>query len=190
MSPTSSPVNSASDVDVAVVGAGISGLVTATRLIEAGLTCAVLESRDRVGGRLLTHHSPAGRFDLGATWFFPGEPRVAALIEELGVPTHAQHLSGDAMYHVPGGAQRMDGNPIDVVSGRFSHGAASLAERLADRLGDAVSLRTPVREIDPEPASAIRGSEGGNVLFAVALGALVLALGALPFVLARRRVLR
>lgn len=146
--PTSSPSGIASDLDVAVVGGGISGLVTATRLIGAGLTCAVLESRDRVGGRLLTHHSPAGCFDLGATWFWPGEPRIAALIDEVQLPTHAHHLAGDAMYHVPGGAQRIDGNPIDVVSGRFTHGAASLAERLAARLGDAVSLRTPVHAID------------------------------------------
>jgi monoamine oxidase len=147
-SSAASASSAASDVDVVVVGAGISGLVTATRLIEAGITCAVLESQNRVGGRLFTHRSPAGRFDLGATWFWPGESRVASLIDELQVPTHAHHLAGDAMYHVPGGAQRIDGNPMDVVSGRFSDGAASLAERLAAPLGDAVSLRTPVQEID------------------------------------------
>ncbi len=137
-----------SDVDVVVVGAGISGLFAATRLRGAGLTCAVLESRDRVGGRLLSHDCPAGRFDLGATWFFPGESRISALIDEFDVATHAQYLAGDAMYHLPGGARRIDGNPIDVPSGRFRHGAASLADRLAEGLGDAVSLRTPVHEID------------------------------------------
>jgi monoamine oxidase len=140
-------VRNRGEVDAAVVGGGISGLFAATRLSEAGLTCAVLESRDRVGGRLLTHHSPAGHFDLGATWFFPGESRVAALIEEFNVSTHFQHIAGDALYHVRGGAQRLDGNPIDVVSGRFTHGAATLTERLATRLGDALSLRTPVHEI-------------------------------------------
>jgi monoamine oxidase len=137
-----------SRVDVAIVGGGIAGLVAATRLTEAGVSCTVLESQDRVGGRLLSHISSAGRFDLGATWYWPGETRVAALIDELQIPTHAQHLAGDAMYHVPGRAQRIDGNPIDVVSGRFSDGASSLAERLADRLGDTVSLRTTVHEID------------------------------------------
>ncbi|MEX0846281.1 MAG: FAD-dependent oxidoreductase [Ilumatobacteraceae bacterium] len=137
-----------SDVDVAVIGGGIAGLVAATRLIEAGLRCAVLERHDRVGGRLLTHHSPTGSFDLGATWYWPGESRVAALIDELHVPTHAHHLAGDAMYHVPGGAQRLDGNPIDVTSGRFTQGSAGLAERLAERLGDAIALRTAVHRID------------------------------------------
>jgi monoamine oxidase len=141
------------DVDVVVVGAGIAGLVAANRLVDAGLTCVVLESRDRVGGRLLTHDSAAGCFDLGATWFWPGERRVAALIDDVGVATHSQHLGGDAIYHADTGARRLAGNPIDTPSGRFSHGAASLAERLAARLGDAVMLDTPVHEIDH------RGSE-------------------------------
>lgn len=137
------------DVDVVVVGGGIAGLVAATRLIDAGLTCLVLESRDRIGGRLLTHDSAAGRLDLGATWFWPGEHRVEALIGELGVATHSQHLAGDAMYHAAAaGAQRIAGNPIDVASGRFSSGAASLADRLAAGIGDAVLLRAAVHRID------------------------------------------
>jgi monoamine oxidase len=138
----------ATDVDVVVVGAGIAGLVAATRLIAAGKTCVVLESRNRPGGRLLTHHTPAGHFDLGATWFWPGEQRLAALIDDLRVATHSQHLAGDAMYHVPSGARRLAGNPIDVTSGRFSDGAASLADGLAARLGDAVMLETTVHDVD------------------------------------------
>jgi monoamine oxidase len=35
-----------------------------------------------------------------------------------------------------------------VVSGRFSHGAASLTDRLAQRLGDAISLETTVHHIE------------------------------------------
>ena len=39
---------------------------------------------------------------IGATWFWPGETRVAALITELRVPVHAHPL---------------DGNLIDIDSG-------------------------------------------------------------------------
>ena len=145
--PTDASTNT-SNVDVVVVGAGISGLVTATRLVAAGLTCVVLESSARVGGRLLTHHHPSGPLDLGATWFWPGEQRVAALIAELNIPTHAQHIDGDAVYHAPGGVQRLDGNPIDVVAGRFSSGAASITDTLAERLGERVWLTAPVHRID------------------------------------------
>lgn len=169
------------DVDVAVVGGGIAGLFAAARLVDAGLRCLVLESRDRVGGRLLTHDTPVGPLDLGATWFWHGEQRVADLVAELDVPTHPQHVTGDAMYHVPGGAQRIDGNPIDVESGRFSDGAASLAERLAARLGDRVVLRTPVHAID---------HSGGAVVIHHARGRLVarVVVLALPPSLAVQRI--
>jgi len=43
--------------DVAVVGAGVNGLVTATLLARAGLKVLVLERNDRVGGGALLSHS-------------------------------------------------------------------------------------------------------------------------------------
>nr|MDT0526641.1 FAD-dependent oxidoreductase [Streptomyces sp. DSM 41633] len=42
------------DVDCCVVGAGFAGLAAAVRLKQAGRSVAVLEARDRVGGRTFT----------------------------------------------------------------------------------------------------------------------------------------
>ncbi len=115
-------------VDVVVVGAGIGGLAAARALCRHGRRVAVLEARDRVGGRLLSTESD---LDLGATWFWDNEPRVSALAVDLGLTVHRQHIDGDALFHAPGGAQRIDGNPIDVPSNRIVGGMWRLAEGLA-----------------------------------------------------------
>lgn len=144
--------------DVLIVGAGISGLAAARSLVgsdsggasDSDIDVVVIEARDRVGGRLLS--TPAGddrRLDLGATWFWPGEARIAALIADLAVEVFPHYLDGDAMYHEPGRPQRLDGNPIDVPSGRFAQGADSLAAAVAAELpAGTVRLNEVVRTID------------------------------------------
>ncbi len=131
-------------LDAIVVGAGISGLAVARDLVAAGRSVVVLEARDRVGGRL----DSVDGLDLGATWFWPNEPRIRQLISDLGVPVHEQHLAGDAVYQDPSGVQRLQGNPIDVRSGRFVHGADSLPRAIARELPDgALRLDTVVTGI-------------------------------------------
>lgn len=136
-------------LDVVVVGAGIAGLAAARELTAAAASVQVMESRDRVGGRLLSSRGSDGsRLDLGATWFWPGETRVERLVGELGVHTHAQYLAGDAMFHSPDGSQRVGGNPLDVASSRFVDGAESLAEAVAAQLDEGVvALGRAVRSI-------------------------------------------
>ena len=48
------------DVDVCVVGDGYAGLTAARRLSQTGKSVVVLEARDRVGGRIWTHHLSDG----------------------------------------------------------------------------------------------------------------------------------
>lgn len=126
---------SANGTDVVIIGAGVAGLAVATSLHERGVDVRTFEARQRVGGRLLSS-APSGqrRLDLGATWFWPNERRVRALVDRLGVDVFSEHPFGDALYHAPGGTERLDGNPLDAVSFRFGHGADSLALALADRL--------------------------------------------------------
>jgi monoamine oxidase len=103
-------VTGAPERDVVIVGAGITGLALATRLVEAGADVVVLEARDRVGGRLLSVPAGDGAADLGASWFWADETRVHALVRRLDLPVHAQHLAGDALFQVSDGVQRLQGN--------------------------------------------------------------------------------
>ena len=117
------------------MGAGIAGLVAADALSRHGATVLLHEARDRVGGRLHSAATPGGAIDLGATWFWPDEPLVHALADQLGLATFAQHVHGDALFEAGGGGpRRLDGNPIDTPSARFTDGAQGLARALASRL--------------------------------------------------------
>jgi monoamine oxidase len=85
--------------DVVVVGAGLAGLTAARALTAAGRNVVVLEARDRVGGRTLSHPLPGGHVaDLGGTWIGPTQNAVAALAAELGLETFAQVDEGNAVY--------------------------------------------------------------------------------------------
>jgi len=136
---------------VVVVGAGVAGLSVTAALVAAGLDVRCLEATGRVGGRLLSLDVAGGSLDLGATWFWAGERRVARLVEHLGVTTFPQHIAGDAMYEDGRGIRRLDGNPIDVPAYRYLAGAQSLADGLAGGLPPgAVTLSSPVTSISAD----------------------------------------
>jgi monoamine oxidase len=63
-------------MDVVVVGAGIAGLAAARSLSAGGLKVAILEARDRIGGRVCTLRPPESPapIELGAE-FVHGKPR-------------------------------------------------------------------------------------------------------------------
>lgn len=83
-------------VDVVVVGAGLAGLAAARDLRRAGRTVAVVEARDRVGGRIVNHTWDDGSVvEIGGQWVGPGQDRMYALAEELGVATFPTYDTGE-----------------------------------------------------------------------------------------------
>ena len=67
------------DVDFCVVGAAFAELTAALRLKQAGRSVALLEARDRVGGRTYTEVLPDGTWvDRGGAWIGPGQDRIYA----------------------------------------------------------------------------------------------------------------
>jgi len=83
------------DVDVCVVGAGYAGLTAARRLTQAGRSVAVLEARDRVGGRIWTYRLDDGTpIDRGGGWLAPKHEVMFGLARETGVSTYKTYVAG------------------------------------------------------------------------------------------------
>lgn len=84
---------------VVIIGAGLSGLRAASLLTARGISCRILEAKERTGGRVLSEEVAGrpelGKFDMGPTWFWPQyEPAIAELVNELGLETFVQYNQG------------------------------------------------------------------------------------------------
>ena len=75
--------------DVAIVGGGLAGLRCAEALTStaaSGLDVVVLEARDRVGGRVFSHHFSDGQTcERGAEFIDSNHAEVIALASRLGL---------------------------------------------------------------------------------------------------------
>jgi len=87
-------------LDVVIIGAGLSGLTSARDLQAAGCeSFAVLEARDRVGGRTLNHDLGNGVIsEAGGQWIGPGQTSIADLARQLDVATFPTYYKGKAVY--------------------------------------------------------------------------------------------
>jgi monoamine oxidase len=99
-------------VDVVVVGAGLAGLVAARELERKGQSVALLEARDRVGGRTLNRKIRGGEVvEIGGQWVGPADQqaRIQALIDELGLKTFKTYIEGENVYFRDGVRQTYAG---------------------------------------------------------------------------------
>lgn len=132
---------------IAIIGAGLSGLYAAYLLEKQGIDYVLLESRERIGGRIhsvaadgqsaMDMKATSDRFDLGPSWFWPGyQPQLGQLVEELNLEYFAQFEDGDMVIErSPNTAPiRMQGYVSSPTSMRLVGGMAALTEALYQRL--------------------------------------------------------
>ena len=130
------------EVEVAIVGAGLSGLRAARALVDAGREVVVLEARDRVGGRLLNAELGDGvQVDLGGQWVGVDHSRVQGLAGELEIGIFPQHGAGRNLLDVAGKRRRYRGT-IPRLGPRVLW-EVFLARRRIDRLARTVGSERP-----------------------------------------------
>lgn len=153
------------NVEIAVIGAGLSGLALAHALRSNGRDVVVLEARDRAGGRILSQDG----YDLGPAWIWPHNRRMLALVAQLGLRTFPQHSLGRLVFEDPQGVVRRDLDFATMGGAlRVEGGLAKITDALARELRGALRLEHAVERLVeddsavtvsvpwPRPARAIR----------------------------------
>ncbi len=126
--------------DTVIVGGGVTGLVAAWRLAEAGQDVVVLEARERIGGRLRSEEHDGSLFEIGGQWVSPDQDALVGLLDELGLETYPRFREGESLYVAGDGAvRRFTGEDLPV-----GPDTAAAIERLTKTLDDLTA------EIDPD----------------------------------------
>ena len=130
------------DADVCVVGAGYAGLTAARRLSQGGRTVVVLEARERVGGRIWTHHlSDGSPVDRGGAWLAPKHDAIFGLAREVGASTYKTWVKGAHLLIDGGRTRRYTGlipkiSPLAIIT-------IALAQAKLDRMAKHVPVDAP-----------------------------------------------
>lgn len=99
------------EFDVLICGAGISGLYCAKKILEDAarlerdITVGIIESSDRIGGRIRTRRFPefpGTPVELGPMRYLENHHLVSSLVAEYSLETHPFISGSDSMYFLRG----------------------------------------------------------------------------------------
>lgn len=135
---------------IIIIGAGLSGLLTAYRLKREGIPFKILEARKRIGGRIHTIYGSGDTpVEMGATWFGNQHQHLIALLKELGIYYFEQYMDGTVFYQPSSNSPAQSIQiPSQPPSYRISGGSSHLINTLYDALNpDDVYLNQSVTGI-------------------------------------------
>ncbi|PXW68698.1 flavin-dependent amine oxidoreductase [Loktanella sp. PT4BL] len=144
-----------------IIGGGLSGLSLAYALERAGHAYTLVEARGRLGGRIKSLRVEAALFDLGPSWVWPGQTRVAALAGELDLQLFEQWSNGAQLFEQASGEVVQDMGFMSMAGSlRIAGGTSVLTDALAARLNPAhILLDCAVSAIDDSPAAQLTDGE-------------------------------
>ena len=139
-----------------IIGGGLTGLSLAYRLQKAGHDYQLVEARQRLGGRIKSLAVGDANFDLGPSWIWSGQNRVAALLAELGLRSFEQWSGGDQLFEQPNGEVMQNSGFMSMAgSYRIAGGTSALTDALAAQLDpNRVHIAAPATEISANPLGA------------------------------------
>ena len=137
--------------DVVIVGAGAAGLTAAHELRKAGLSVAVLEARERVGGRLWTDVIDGAMLEIGGQWVSPDQEALKETIAELGLETYSRYREGESVYINAAGERALFTGEIFPVKPETEKELV----RLIDKLDAMVAETDPDRPWDRPDAEEL-----------------------------------
>jgi monoamine oxidase len=154
--------------EIVIIGGGIAGLTAAYQLNKQGLKALLLESNDRLGGRIYTKTNKGKQFELGATWVFQ-DPMLKQLINELGLSLYPQYLGGDALIKYQPSMPIQRSPTAALMGGAIYHkvegGTGAIIQALADQLdADRILLNKKVTAL---------AFENGSITLTIADGSTV-----------------
>ena len=120
---------------ILIIGGGLSGLALAWQLEQQGVDYQLIEARNRLGGRIHSYQHGEAVFDLGPSWFWPAQPRIAKLISELELTVFDQYAQGEQMYEdESGNVQSGFGYSSMQGSYRLENGLTALIKAIQAKL--------------------------------------------------------
>lgn len=129
-----------------ILGAGLSGLTTGYALAHSGESdFLILESRDRIGGRILTTNG----IDFGATWFQNHHEVMLQMVDALGLQKFHQRSQGRSVmvYNTAMPAHYFESDPNAPTAFRVAGGSSALIEGLAKHISENIHCNTIASEI-------------------------------------------
>lgn len=102
-------MNAHREVDVIIIGAGLSGLTAAYELKKQNISFTILEARPRAGGRIYSLKEDRFGLDLGAQWISTHHERMKQLIAEFNLETISTSQKGRTIYELRGRVKEVNG---------------------------------------------------------------------------------